>query len=91
MAMHLKLAESDLLTGGAAVYGQAVKNATELAVNEINAARWQVQFEFQFEDDEHDAEKSVNAYNSTERLGHADAAWNGYICSLYCGSSRDSK
>ena len=26
------------VTGGAAVYGQAVKNATELAVNEINAA-----------------------------------------------------
>ena len=25
------------VTGGAAVYGQAVKNATELAVNEINA------------------------------------------------------
>ena len=51
------------VTGGAAVYGQAVKNATELAVNEINALGG-VQFEFQFEDDEHDAEKSVNAYNT---------------------------
>ena len=68
MAMHLKLAESDLLTGGAAVYGQAVKNATELAVNEINALGG-VQFEFQFEDDEHDAEKSVNAYNSLKDWG----------------------
>ena len=31
------------VTGGAAVYGQAVKNATELAVNEINAA-WRHQW-----------------------------------------------
>ena len=56
------------VTGGAAVYGQAVKNATELAVNEINALGG-VQFEFQFEDDEHDAEKSVNAYNSLKDWG----------------------
>lgn len=56
------------MTGGAAVYGQAVKNATELAVNEINALGG-VQFEFQFEDDEHDAEKSVNAYNSLKDWG----------------------
>ena len=56
------------VTGGAAVYGQAVKNATELAVNEINALGG-VQFEFQFEDDEHDAENSVNAYNSLKDWG----------------------
>ncbi|MDD6662078.1 MAG: ABC transporter substrate-binding protein [Lachnospiraceae bacterium] len=56
------------VTGGAAVYGQAVKNATELAVNEINALGG-VQFEFQFEDDEHDAEKAVNAYNSLKDWG----------------------
>lgn len=56
------------VTGGAAVYGQAVKNATKLAVNEINALGG-VQFEFQFEDDEHDAEKSVNAYNSLKDWG----------------------
>lgn len=56
------------VTGGAAVYGQAVKNATELAVNEINALGG-VQFEFQFEDDEHDAETSVNAYNSLKDWG----------------------
>ena len=56
------------VTGGAAVYGQAVKNATERAVNEINALGG-VQFEFQFEDDEHDAEKSVNAYNSLKDWG----------------------
>ena len=56
------------VTGGAAVYGLAVKNATELAVNEINALGG-VQLEFQFEDDEHDAEKSVNAYNSLKDWG----------------------
>ena len=53
-------------TGGAAVYGQAVKNGAELAVSEINAAGGinGTPIVFQFEDDEHDAEKSINAYNS---------------------------
>lgn len=54
------------VTGGAAIYGQAVKNAAELAVEEINAAGGinGKQIEFKFEDDEHDPEKSVNAYNA---------------------------
>lgn len=54
------------VTGGAAIYGQAVKNAAELAVEEINAAGGigGKQVEFKFEDDEHDPEKSVNAYNA---------------------------
>ena len=58
-------------TGGAAVYGQAVKNAAELAVDEINAAGGVngVQLEFQFQDDEHDAEKAVNAYNALKDWG----------------------
>jgi len=58
-------------TGGAAVYGQAVKNAMELAAEEINAAGGinGVQVEVSFEDDEHDAEKSVNAYNSLKDWG----------------------
>lgn len=50
------------VTGGAAVYGVAVKNGAELAIKEINALGGQ-QFEFNFQDDEHDAEKAVNAYN----------------------------
>ena len=50
------------VTGGAAIYGQAVKNAEELAVKEINAANGSDVFEWKFEDDEHDAEKSVNAW-----------------------------
>ena len=50
------------LTGGAAIYGTAAKNGAQIAVDEINA-KGGVQFELNFQDDEHDAEKSVNAYN----------------------------
>ncbi len=58
-------------TGGAAVYGLAVKQGAELAVEEINAAGGinGMQIEFKFEDDEHNAEKSVNAYNSLKDWG----------------------
>ena len=52
------------LTGPAALYGNAVKNGAELAVNEINAANPDgLQLSWDMQDDEHDAEKSVNAYN----------------------------
>ena len=58
-------------TGGAAVYGQAVKNAIQIAVDEVNANGGYngYQLEFQFADDEHDAEKAVNAYNSLKDWG----------------------
>ena len=58
-------------TGGAALYGLAVKQGAELAVKEINEAGGinGVQLEFQMEDDEHDAEKSVNAYNNLKDWG----------------------
>ena len=51
------------ITGAAAVYGNAVKNGAQLAVNEINAAGGVngMTLEFNFQDDEHDPEKSVNA------------------------------
>lgn len=54
------------VTGGAAAYGIAVKNGAQLAVDEINAAGGinGVQIAFNFEDDEHDPEKAVNAYNT---------------------------
>ena len=52
------------LTGPAALYGNAVKNGAELAVKEINEANPDgVQLAWDMQDDEHDAEKSVNAYN----------------------------
>ena len=65
----VKIGMSGPLTGGAAIYGQAVKNAEELAVKEINAANGSDVFEWKFEDDEHDAEKSVNAYNTLKDWG----------------------
>ena len=54
------------VTGDAAAYGIAVRNGAQLAVDEINAAGGinGVQIAFGFEDDEHDAEKAVNAYNA---------------------------
>ena len=54
------------VTGGAAVYGNAVKNGAQIAIDEINAAGGinGAQIEYKFEDDEHDAEKAVNAYNT---------------------------
>ena len=64
-----KLGLSGPLTGGASVYGQAVKNAAELAVSEINAKGGAVQFELNMQDDEHDAEKAVNAYNALKDWG----------------------
>ena len=59
------------ITGGAAIYGQAVMNATELAINEVNAAGGinGAQVEFNFQDDEHDAEKALNAYNALKDWG----------------------
>jgi len=57
------------LTGGAAIYGNAVKNAAEIAVEEINALDGDIKFELKFEDDAHDAEKSVNAYNTLKDWG----------------------
>ena len=59
------------ITGGAAIYGQAVMNAAQMATDEINAAGGinGYQIEFRFEDDEHDAEKSVNAYNTLKDWG----------------------
>ena len=58
-------------TGAAAIYGTAVMNAAQIAVDEINAAGGinGYQIEYKFEDDQHDAEKSVNAYNSLKDWG----------------------
>jgi branched-chain amino acid transport system substrate-binding protein len=58
-------------TGDAAAYGAAVKNGIQLAVDEINADGGinGKQIEYKFEDDEHNAEKSVNAYNTLKDWG----------------------
>ena len=59
------------VTGAAAAYGDAVEKGAKLAVEEINAAGGinGTPIEFKFEDDEHDAEKSVNAYNTLKDWG----------------------
>lgn len=54
------------LTGATAVYGNAVKNAAQLAVDEINEAGGVngIKFVLDFQDDENNEEKAVNAYNT---------------------------
>lgn len=64
-----KLGNIGPLTGAAAIYGNATKNGAQLAVDEINAAGGSVQFEHNCQDDEHDPEKSVNAYNNLKDWG----------------------
>lgn len=59
------------VTGGNAIYGEAVRNGAELAVNEINESGGinGVKIEFNFQDDENDPEKAVNAYNTLKDWG----------------------
>ena len=59
------------LTGPAAIYGTNVMNAAQIAVDEINAAGGinGYQIEFKSQDDTHDAEKAINAYNSLKDWG----------------------
>ena len=64
-----KLGGTGPLTGGAAIYGNAAKNGAQIAVDEINASDSAVKFELRYEDDAHDAEKAVNAYNALKDWG----------------------
>ncbi|MEE3437869.1 MAG: ABC transporter substrate-binding protein [Lachnospiraceae bacterium] len=59
------------LTGAAALYGTDVANAGQIAVDEINAAGGinGYKIEYNTQDDEHDAEKSMNAYNTLKDWG----------------------
>ena len=57
------------LTGGAAIYGTAVANAAQIAVEEINALGGPVQLELITQDDTNDAETAVNAYNNLMEQG----------------------
>ena len=54
------------VTGDAAIYGTAVKNGGQIAVDEINANGGinGYQIEWKFEDDVADGETAVNAYNN---------------------------
>ena len=67
-ATAFKIGGAGPLTGGAAIYGNAAANGAQIAVNEINAMGG-IQFELSYQDDAHDAEKSVNAYNTLKDWG----------------------
>ena len=58
-------------TGAAAIYGNAAKNGAQIAIDEINEAGGinGAQIEYNFQDDQHDAEKSVNAYTTLKDWG----------------------
>ena len=59
------------LTGGAAVYGVAVKNAAQMAVDEINAAGGLNGYKFKLvaTDDQHDATKVATNYANLMNQG----------------------
>lgn len=56
------------LTGSSAVYGLATKQGAEVAIEEINALGG-LQFSLDFQDDEGDTEKAINAYNNLKDSG----------------------
>ena len=57
------------ITGAAAIYGNACQHGAQIAIDEINAEGGDIQFELNFQDDENDAERSVNAYNNLKDWG----------------------
>lgn len=69
--LTFKIGCSGPATGDYAMYGLGVKNAMEIAIEEINANGGAngYKLEMKFEDDEADAEKAVNAYNSLKDWG----------------------
>ena len=60
----LKIGVIGPMTGGAAVYGNAVAHGAQIAANEINALGG-MQIILDVQDDESDPEKAINAYNAT--------------------------
>lgn len=59
------------INGPAAAYGQSVQYGMELAIKEINEAGGinGYQVEYNFQDDENDPEKAINAYNTLKDWG----------------------
>ena len=56
------------VTGGAALYGLATKFGAQVAVDEVNA-EGKIKMALNWQDDEHNPEKSVNAYNTLKDWG----------------------
>ena len=65
----LKIAHIGPTTGAAALYGLATQHGAEIAVDEINAKGGKYQIELICEDDEHNVEKVINAYNAALDAG----------------------
>ena len=65
----LKIAHIGPLTGAAAVYGMATSRGAKIAAEEITAAGGKYAVEIIDEDDTHDAEVALNAYNSAMDAG----------------------
>ena len=67
--LELKIAHIGPQTGPAAVYGLATYRGAQIAADEITAADNGVTIILLNEDDTHDAEKAVNAYNNVMEQG----------------------
>ena len=65
----LKIAHIGPTTGAAALYGLATQHGAEIAADEINAAGGKYRIELIPEDDEHNVEKVINAYNAALDAG----------------------
>lgn len=90
-----KIGVTGPLTGAAAAYGIAVKNGADLAIKEINAAGGVngVMLEMNAQDDEHDPEKAVNAYNTLKDWGMqmlVGATTSGPCIAVAAESSNDN-
>ena len=67
--LTLTIAHIGPQTGGAAQYGLATYRGAQIAADEITAADNGIKIVLLNEDDTHDAEKAVNAYNSVMEKG----------------------
>lgn len=90
-----KIGVTGPLTGAAAAYGIAVQNGADLAIKEINAAGGINGFmvEMNAQDDEHDPEKAVNAYNTLKDWGMqmlVGATTSGPCIAIAAESSNDN-
>lgn len=63
-----KLGGTGPTTGNAAIYGKAVQNGAQLAVDEVNA-EGKIKLDFNFQDDQADGEKATSAYNTLADWG----------------------
>lgn len=90
-----KIGVTGPLTGAAAAYGIAVRNGADLAIKEINAAGGVngTMLEMNAQDDEHDPEKAVNAYNTLKDWGMqmlVGATTSGPCIAVAAESSNDN-